>query len=270
VLTGEERDGAESVPSTGAPDLDEFRALLRRDHRDRAGRYVVEGARFVYAALRARAEIEGALVCPEASTKSARDAAEAVRRRGVPIREVSRAEFESTSNADEPSGVALIVRQRWTAPRRPTKGEAPVWIAVGRIRSAGNLGTILRTALAAGAAGALFLDPETDPFDPAAVRASMGAILELPLAQMTTAHLSAWKHRAGALVVGTSAEAPRDFRDMPRRRPTVLMLGCERRGMSRAQRRVCDVTVSIPMAAGVDSLNVGVAAGILLFAVRRT
>jgi tRNA G18 (ribose-2'-O)-methylase SpoU len=54
----------------------------------------------------------------------------------------------------------------------------------------------------------------------------------------------------------------------PRRRPTVVMLGCERSGMSQAQRRVCDITVSIPMAPGSDSLNVGVAAGILLFAVR--
>jgi TrmH family RNA methyltransferase len=106
------------------------------------------------------------------------------------------------------------------------------------------------------------------PYDPATVRASMGAVLALPLARMTAAHLGAWKRRTGSLVIGSSAAASRDFRDVPRRRPTVLMLGCERGGMSRAQRRVCDITVSIPMAPGSDSLNVGVAAGILLFAVR--
>jgi TrmH family RNA methyltransferase len=143
-----------------------------------------------------------------------------------------------------------------------------VWLAFGRIRSAGNLGTMLRTALAAGAVGALFLDPETDPYDATAVRASMGAVLALPLARMTTSHLGAWKRRTGSLVVGSSADASRDFRDVPRRRPTVVILGCERSGMSQAQRRVCDITVSIPMAPGSDSLNVGVAAGILLFAVR--
>jgi TrmH family RNA methyltransferase len=143
-----------------------------------------------------------------------------------------------------------------------------VWLALGGIRSAGNLGTILRTALSAGATGALLLDPTTDPFDPVTVRASMGAVLALPLARMTAAHLAAWKRRTGVLVVGSSPDAPRDFRAVPRRRPTVLVLGCERQGMSRSQRRICDLTVSIPMAPGCDSLNVGVAAGILLFAVR--
>jgi len=133
-----------------------------------------------------------------------------------------------------PAGVASIVRQRWRPPRRPGEREAPVWLAVGLVRSPGDLGTILRTALA----------------------------------RMTPAHLAAWKRRTGTLVVGTSSTARRDFRDEPRRRPTVVVLGCERRGMSRAQRRACDFTVSIPMAAGVDSLNVGVAAGIVLFAVR--
>lgn len=76
------------------------------------------------------------------------------------------------------------------------------------------------------------------------------------------------KRRTGVLVVGSSARAERDFRAVPRRRPTVVMLGCERRGMSRAQHRACDLTVSIRMAPGSESLNVGVGAGILLFGVR--
>lgn len=255
--------GTEDPPELGA-----YRALAARPQRDRAGRFVVEGARFVYAALRAHVPIVGALVCPALAARSAADAAAALARRGVPTREVTAAEFASVSAAGTPSGVAAIVRQRWTTPRRPGRGETPVWLALGEVRSPGNLGTTLRTALAAGVAGAIVLHPNTDPHDPGAVRASMGAVLALPLVRMTAAHLAAWKHRTGALVVGTSPDARRDFRSVPRGRATVVMLGCERRGMSQAQRRVCDLTVSIPMAPGSDSLNLGVAAGIVLYAVR--
>jgi TrmH family RNA methyltransferase len=184
----------------------------------------------------------------------------------VSIRVATPDEYSSVSGAQTPSGVALVVRQRWSSPARPGGHETPLWLALGAVRSPGNLGTILRTARAAGASGALFLDPTTDPFHPVTVRASMGAILALPLMRMTSGHFAAWKRRTGTLVVGTSAQAPRDFRDLPRCRPTVVMLGCERRGMSRAQRRACDLTVSIPMAHGCDSLNVAVAAGIVLFA----
>jgi len=251
-----------------APEVEEFRALTARVDRDRSGRFVVEGARFVYAALRARASIDGALVCRDLLARSAADAAAVLERRGVPVREVSRDEFASVSAAESPTGVAAVVRQRWSAPRRPSRGEFPVWLALGEVRSPGNLGTTLRTALAAGAAGTIFLHPDTDPYDPVAVRASMGAVLALPLIRMTPDHLAAWRGRTGTLIVGTSPDARRDFRDVPRGRPTVVMLGCERRGMSRAQRRVCDLTVSIPMAPGSDSLNLGVAAGVVLFAVR--
>ncbi len=261
-------DAESGAPAARPPDVDEFRALAQRGHRERTGRYVVEGARFAHAATRSRTPVLGVLVCPELLDRGAAQAASTLRRRGAPIRETTRAEFESVSAANEPSGLAAIVAQRWTPPRRPERGATPLWLALGEVRSPGNLGTMLRTALAAGASGALFLDPATDPHDPVAVRASMGAVLALPLARMTPAHLAAWKRRAGAVVVGTSSDAPRDFREMPRRRPTVVMLGCERRGMSRAQRRACDVVVSIPMTAGVDSLNVGVAAGIVLFAAR--
>ena len=271
MLTGDEGAGGitgDDHPRGGAREIDEFRALARREHRDRTGRYVVEGARFVHEALRTRTPIVGALVCRDLLNAGAAHAVASLERRGVPICGATRDEYASVSAAQSPTGVALIVRQRWSAPGRPDGREVPLWLALGTVRSPGNLGTILRTARAAGAAGALFLDPATDPFHPTTVRASMGAILALPLMRITAGHLAAWKRRTRTLVVGTSADAPHDFRDLPRCRPTVVMLGCERRGMSRAQRRACDLTVSIPMAPGCDSLNVAVAAGIMLFAVR--
>jgi len=247
--------------------IEEIRALRSRAERDRTGLYVIEGARFVHEALRARTPLVRGFVAPEMLDRSARDAAALLRRR-TDVVEIDARAFRRLSCAGEPTGVAAIVRQRWRSLERPPPNGSSLWIAFGAMRSAGNLGTTLRTAAAAGARGALFLDDAADPFDPVAVRASMGAVLSLPLVRVTPAHLDAWRRRTGALVVGTSAHGRRDVAHFPRHRATVVVLGCERKGMSRAQRRVCDVTVRIPMAPGTSSLNVAVAAGILLFAAR--
>ena len=90
----------------------------------------------------------------------------------------------------------------------------------------------------------------------------------VPLVRTTPAGLAAWSRRARALVVGTSAQARREHDRLPTGRSLVVMMGCERNGMSQAQRRVCDLTVRIPMAPGTSSLNVAVASGVLLFAAR--
>lgn len=256
--------------SRPAPGIEEFLDLRRRDHRDLTGRYVIEGARFVHAAIRTRTAIDGAVVCPDLLGSGSRCAVDALRGRGVPVRQIARPEFEAISMAGEASGVAAIVQRHWTPLRRPMACETPVWLALGHIRSPGNLGTLLRTAAAAGVRGVILMDDATDPFHPVTVRASMGAVMSVSLSRMTPAHLAAWKRRTGTVVVGSSSSAPCDFHRLPRRRPLAIVVGCERRGMSRAQRRICDLTVSIPMAAGVDSLNVAVAAGVLLFAARGT
>lgn len=248
--------------------IENFQALRRRAERDRTGRYVIEGVRFAHEAVRHRVPIHRAIVAPAMLDDSGRAALARLRRATSAVDEIDPRTFRRVSTAGEPSGVAAIVEQRWSPPPRPLRHERAVWVAFGEMRSAGNVGTTLRTAVAAGARGALFLDPSTDPFDPIAVRASMGAVISLPLVRMDLPHLRAWVRRTGALVAGSSAHADRDVDRLPRHRSLVMMLGCERRGMSRAQQRACDLTVRIPMAPGVSSLNVAVAAGVLLFAAR--
>ncbi len=247
--------------------VEDIQELRRRERRDALGHYVVEGARFVHEALTTRTPILRAAVAPELCAAPAREAARRLAR-AVEVEEVSAAAFRAFSRADEPSGIAAVVALRRSTLPRPARGATPLWLAFGGLRTPGNVGTTLRTALAAGAAGALFLDARVDPWDPACVRASMGAVLRLPLVRATPQHLAAWARRVGAVVVGTSAHAARTPDALPRRRPTVVLVGCERRGLSRAERRICDVAVRIPMAAGVPSLNVAVAAGVLLFAAR--
>ncbi|HEY3231723.1 MAG TPA: TrmH family RNA methyltransferase, partial [Roseiflexaceae bacterium] len=99
--------------------------------------------------------------------------------RGVARVRVSPEQFRSISTTSRASGIGAIVRQHWLPLERARPGQGLCWIVIEEIRSPGNLGTILRTAEACGAAGIIFVGPSCDPFDPAVVRASMGGIFHL-------------------------------------------------------------------------------------------
>lgn len=170
---------------------------------------------------------------------------------------------------EEPQGIGAPVPARWGSIHAPFRPPRSLWLGVDEIRAPGNLGTMLRTACAAGATGALFLGDGAEPFDPRCVRATMGAVFALPIARAGERDIAAWRRRTGGRVVGADGSTRVDYRDVSYRGPTVLMLGCERRGLSDRQRALCDALVSIPMREGIDSLDVGAAAAVLLYEANR-
>ncbi len=105
----------------------------------------------------------------------------------------------------------------------------------------------------------------TDLYDPATVRASMGAIFTQRLVRTGQKEFSAWKRRQPYLVVGTSPSAARDYREVPYRKPILLFMGCEQHGLSNEQQALCDIMVRIPMVGRSDSLNLGVATSVALY-----
>jgi TrmH family RNA methyltransferase len=129
----------------------------------------------------------------------------------------------------------------------------------------GNLGTILRTADAVGATGVILLGDATDPYDPAALRASMGAIFAVQLAHASFDEFAAWKRASGAFLVGASDKATADYQDVAYPQPLVLLMGSERQGLSPTQQALCDLMVRLPMCGRSDSLNLAVATGVLLY-----
>jgi TrmH family RNA methyltransferase len=162
-------------------------------------------------------------------------------------------------------GLAAVVRQRWTRldALRPDRDDC--WVALDAVQYPGNLGTVLRTADAVGAKGVLLLEASADPHDPASVRASMGALFGLRLVRTGFAELAAWAGRHGVVMIGSSPSAGLDYRTATYRRPLLLLLGGEARGLSAEQLAACDRVVAIPMAGRGDSLNLAVAAGLLLY-----
>ena len=140
---------------------------------------------------------------------------------------------------------------------------------VETIRSPGNLGSILRTAEACGAGGLILVDDHCDPFDPAVVRAAMGALSHQRFVRATLAQLGEWVRRTGMHVVGLSPEAKPLWTEMPEVKPLGLVLGEERQGISPPLRSLCQTTVRLPVMGHVDSLNVAVAAGVALYELMR-
>jgi TrmH family RNA methyltransferase len=238
---------------------------LRRAVRDgrREGVFVVQGYRAILRALDAGAPVRELYAAPELFLGD--DDAGLVEGAGVPVTWLSAEVFRSLPGLPRPDGLLAVVERR---PARlaalPAQGLVVVAEAVER---PGNLGTILRTACGAGAAALVAADPRTDLFHPETVQASVGTIFELPVAASSTADAIAWW--PGRVVVATPdgrcAHWEADYSGA-----TAIVVGNERVGVSDAWLAQADETVRIPLPGPADSLNVAVAAGIVLFEALRS
>ena len=153
-----------------------------------------------------------------------------------------------------------VFRQRWAEAVKPEG----VWVALEDMRDPGNLGTIIRTADAAGAAGVILAGQSCDPWAPDCVRATMGSIFGMPLVKLEQKpFLSLLKEWPGESV-GTHLKATENYR-RSYAAPTLLVMGSEGRGLSDEAAAACSRLVRIPMKGGAESLNVAIATGLMLF-----
>jgi RNA methyltransferase, TrmH family len=232
-----------------------------RSYRDAHKAFFIEGIRQFLRALEAGFVFECVLfsdtLCKSAA---ARAGVRSLEQLGIPIVRVTPEAFRECSSTERASGVAAIVQQRWHELETTRAG---VWVVLERINSAGNLGTLMRSAAAFGANGFVCLGGSIEAFDPRVVRASMGAIFGLSLVRM---HPNAFKRLArDHAVIGASPDGNLTAQQLEPARTTFLLLGEEREGLTPWQRELCSSLVSIPMRGDTDSLNVGVAGSILLY-----
>lgn len=256
------------ISSKANSTVKQIRALRHRGDRDREGVFFAEGIRIVGEAVALEAPIRQCIVAPDLlESDFARDLVVDMQRRGVPCFEVTGAVFRSISVKENPQGIGAVVGQRWERLEDMRPGGELCWIVLDGVQDPGNLGTILRTADAVGAAGLILVGATTDPHDPAAVRASMGAIFSQRLVRADVRQLADWKQAGCWRVVGTSDSADRDYRSAVYDRPLLLFMGSERQGLTEDERAICDEVVRIPMIGRSDSLNLAVATGVVLYEV---
>ena len=190
----------------------------------------------------------------------------------IPVVEIEGGSLTAVTGFDGHQGVALVVAARSSAAvadvlaRAIERDEPSFVLALDSLEDPQNVGTLLRSAEAAGVHGVVFPTRRQAPLSPAAVKASAGATEHLLLAPVddlpgTLADL----HARGLRVVGTDAGASLTYRDADLRGPLALVIGSEGRGLAPAVRRRCDLLVRIPMRGRIESLNAAVAGSILLF-----
>jgi TrmH family RNA methyltransferase len=251
--------------STSNPRIKLIRKLRDRKERQQTGLFYVEGLRIVAEALQTGAKIEFLVIAPGLLTSPfGKQLLQSEAARNIPIFEVSDETFLSFSNKDGPQGLGAVVKQKWANLDQVQK-QAAIWTALDAVQDPGNLGTILRTSDAVGGAGVILLDQATDPFDPASVRASMGAVFSQHLIKASLQEFAASNKANHIPVVGTSGAAELDYHQARYPFPCILLMGSERHGLLDQHLRLCDMIVKIPMIGRSDSLNLAIATAIVLY-----
>jgi len=177
--------------------------------------------------------------------------------------------LDAMSPVPAPSGVVALGQPRVATVAAILAREPSLVVVAIDIQDPGNVGAIVRTAEAAGATGMIAAGVSADPFGWKALRGAMGSAFRLPLARETGLDevVAACRH-AGLQIVATAVEGV-PLPDVALRQPTALLLGAEGSGLSPEVLRAADVMLTIPMQGAVESLNVAVAAGIILYEARR-
>ena len=186
---------------------------------------------------------------------------------GGEVLEVSEAVLAKITGKENPQAVAGVFDEFDTSLARLDRDAAPIWLVAQALRDPGNLGTMLRTGDAVGAAGLILIDDCADPFSVEAVRASMGAIFTQKVARARWDDFLAWLRRGTGQLVAASLRDAVPYRSAPYQAPCFLMVGNESRGLPEEYELACDLRVTMPMRGRADSLNAAVAGAVLAYEV---
>lgn len=245
------------------------RDLKRRKAREKHSLFVAEGVRAVEELLRAGLNLRGAIVAPQlldaprgSALRSAMTAS------ALEVLEVSEKDFRSAAETESPQGVLAIGEIPPFSLRSLVLADSARILLLDGVQDPGNVGTILRTAAALGASATVALPGTVDLWNPKVIRSSMGAQFRHPSFHATTHDALTFLRSASIELWGAEAGGEKlESRDAPAR--LAVVVGNEGAGLSATIRDAAGRLVALPISAGVESLNVAVAAGIILYELRR-
>lgn len=255
------------ITSSANEHIKALRKLEQAKDRRVSGNFLAEGLKAVGQAFDSGAKIQEFLISPDLLISDyGRSLVERAPQLNIPVLELSASVFATLARKEKPQGIAALIAQNWADLRAASAQPGSFWVAVESIQNPGNLGTILRTCDAVGANGLILLDDSTDPYDPAAVKASMGSIFTVPHYRAGFSDLKAFLQRSPELaVIGTSDKAAASALEFTFPSTVLLLLGSERQGLSEKYLSLCAQVLRVPMEGSCDSLNISVAAGVMLY-----
>jgi TrmH family RNA methyltransferase len=254
------------ITSLDNPTIRFARNLQRRRFRYHEHALLVEGVRAITTANTHGAEIRSLLIDARRAESLDPVQLEALTAAATRVLYVAGEPFDSVVDTEHPQPIAAIC----TMPAFEPPLHADLVLALDGIRDPGNLGTLIRTAAAAGADAVALLPECVDPFNAKTVRASAGLVFAIPVVRIANLDaLITACFETRPLVAVASAGGVHAWDAVDWTQPTIVVLGGETAGVSNEVRTYADLEVTIPMATGVDSLNVAAAGAALLFEVQR-
>ena len=243
------------------------RALRQRKHRDESGLFLAEGILHVGEAVGAGWQVEAILYSQEIlSSEFANDLVSQQIERGTKCYQISPELFDQVAEKENPQGILAILHKKNKHLNDIPRSKFQRGVAVVSPQDPGNVGTVMRSIDAVGADGLILLDRGVDLYHPTVIRASMGTFFWIPIIQAQFTDFVEWARQNDYQLLGTSAHGNLDFREVVLgEKPWIMILGNEQKGLTAEQTAACDLVIRLPMRGRTSSLNLAVAAGVLLY-----
>ena len=241
--------------------------LKRRKMRQAEQKYLIEGIRLCEEALKSSDTLEQLIFCRERRNTRLENLYQTALAQRIPIQQTDWRAFKHMSDTDTPQGVLGVVSMP-TWDRKTVLNTNGPFLILDRISDPGNLGVIMRTAEAAGCKGIFLTRGSVEVYNPKVVRATMGAIFRLPVFPLQDGSDLLHQLRQRNIQIIAAHTSGVSFHKLQTQKPVALLLGNEAFGIDPALLALSDHTVTIPMAAPVESLNIAVATGILLYQIQ--
>ncbi len=256
----------DQITSASNPLIKKLRGHERKKNRNESGLFLTEGARLIEQAIAQDWQIETLVVSNSGADRDyVQQLCEEAVKRGARVIQVPDRIAGSIARKDNPQTVIAAIHQRDLALTSLDNSHPGLWIGLYECRDPGNLGTILRTADCAGAAGVILIEQCCDPYSVEAVRASMGSLFDVRLARANFETFDAWRRRASLSMVAASVNGDKRHDGVDFTKPSLILMGNEQAGLPKAVEDACDTLCLIPMRGGADSLNLAQATAIMLY-----
>lgn len=253
------------ITSLNNPQIKEVVRLRQRRERDSQKLFIIEGYRELSLALKSCLILKQVFYCQELLDNEQRHLINEVLKKGIQAVEVSKKVFLKLSYGERQEGVLAVAEQLPVKLKDLSLSKNPIIVVVESLEKPGNLGAILRSCDAASVEAVIVCDGKTDIYNPNCMRASLGAFFNVAVVEETSLNAITWLKKNNLKIFLTTPQADSEYTKADFLGPTALVLGSEDKGLSPIWFKEPNLKIKIPMMGKIDSLNVAMAASVLMF-----
>ena len=241
--------------------IKEIKKLKEKKHRIEKKQFIVEGFRFVMEALQSSFEVPMIFVSDSAEGRWESFNVEAMLQKGTKVYWVTEGVLKTICSTDTPQGIAAVVNNK----TKTLEDKHGAYVLVDRLQDPGNLGTIIRTAHAAGALGVIATKGTVDAYNEKTLRSTMGSIFNIPVIEDKDLAIVKGLKEKGFKLVVSSLNTDKNFYEADLKGKVIICVGSEATGASEEIYALSDIKVKIPMPGGAESLNAAIAGAIMIY-----